>query len=290
MAGSSGGGKTKQQTTTVNNAPWTGQQPFLQEGFGAALQVLRDQERQFYPGQTFVPFSNQTNQALTNMESRVNQGAPGLQTAANTIFDTAAGNYLNSNPYLQGAIDVATRPVMQNYAENTLPGVASYFSQAGRYGSNAMQTGLRQAQDAANRQIGDISTGMAFQNYGQERGRQLQAAAAAPSAYGFQFLPDQMLAQIGATREGKAGEQLQDQINRFEFNQDAPWEELSRYMGLIGGSYGSSGTTSSFIPSSSAAGGILGGALGGATLGGQIGGPWGAGIGALGGGLLGAFR
>jgi hypothetical protein len=171
-----------------------------------------------------------------------------------------------------------------------------------------MQNALGQATEAQARALGDITASMANQQYMAERGLQQQAqlgqaqlASAAPSIYGQQFLPSQQLAQVGAAQEQIAALPLQEQMARYNFAQQLPYQQLSGYLSSVYGSpMGSYGTQSQTMPSNplinTAAGAGLG-YLGGQALGSYLTGspfsltsPSGYGIaGGLGGAALGGL-
>jgi hypothetical protein len=86
-------------------------------------------------------------------------------------------------------------------------------------------------------------------------------------------LPSQQLGQIGAAREQIAAQPLQEQMARFQFGQQLPYQQLSGYLSSVYGSpMGSFGTQtqSTSMPSNpiinTAAGAGLG-YLGGQALG-----------------------
>jgi hypothetical protein len=147
-----------------------------------------------------------------------------------------------------------------------------------------MQNALGQATEGFGRALGDVTSSIAGQQYQQERGLQQQAqlgqaqlAAAAPSIYGQQYIPSQQLAQIGAAREAIAAQPLQEQMQRFQFGQQLPYQQLSGYLSSVYGSpMGNFGTQtqSTSMPSNpfinTAAGAGLG-YLGGQALGSFIG-------------------
>jgi len=126
-------------------------------------------------------------------------------------------------------------------------------------------------------------------------------AQAGPQIYGQQFLPSQTLAQIGAQREAIAAQPLQEQMSRYAFEQQLPYQQLSGYLSSVYGSpLGSFGTPAAQPQFSGnrtigALGGGLAGGLGGYALGsmlpssflGGYGGAAGGALGAIGGGLLG---
>jgi hypothetical protein len=251
----------------------------------------------------------------------------------------AGGGFLSGSPYLEGLIQRATRPIAQQFTEQTLPGIASQFSGAGRYGSGAMARATGQAQEGASRAIGDIATNIAAQDYARERAfqeqarsglaglgqqaiqtqflgasglesaaqaaaqrqlsaaggiagteqiarqQQLAAAGMAPQFYSQQFLPSQQLGQIGAAREQISAQPLQEQMQRFQFGQQVPYQQLQGFLSSV---YGTPMTGSQIPATPQAQTNRLGQTLGGAILGSQLGGQFG-GIGGLSGGQTGAI-
>ena len=114
--------------------------------------------------------------------------------------------------------------------------------------------------------LANLGTQIYGQNYQQERGRQMQAAQLAPGLAGLDFNNIAALSQVGQTRENQAGQELQDQINRFNFQQQEPNQRLRDYMATVaGGSFGSQGSTTQPLYSNQA-GNILGLGLGAAGL------------------------
>jgi hypothetical protein len=173
-----------------------------------------------------------------------------------------------------------------------------------------MERALGTATEGYGRALGDITSNIAGTQYQQERGLMQQAqlgqaalAQAAPSIYGQQFLPAQALGQVGAQQEAVAGLPLQEQMARFQFGQQLPYQQLQGYLSSVYGSpMGSYGTQTTQQPlyqnrTTGALGGALAGGLGGYALGqafpslaGTLGSSYAApAIGAIGGGLLGGF-
>ena len=192
-------------------------------------------------------------------------------------------------------MQAATRPLEQQFSNQVLPSIASLYSKAGRYGSGAMQNALGQATESYGRAMGNITSTMANQQYMTERGLQQQAqfgqaqlAGLAPSMYAQQYLPSQQLAQVGAAQEQIASLPLQEQMARFNFQQQLPYQQLQGYLSSVyGNPMGGYGSQTTQAPNN-----YIGSALGGAGLGYLAGnamggyGATGAVLGALGGGLL----
>jgi hypothetical protein len=216
--------------------------PFLTTGLERAQQLfLTGPQPTFFQGQTYVSPSEQTLAALQQREDLARTQNPLLQQAQQAfgqsltgVGQTAGGAFLGGSPYRDQMIQAATRPLMQQFEQSTLPALQSAFSRAGRYGSGAQERAIGQATEATGRAIGDISTQIAAQDYARERALQVQAqqqqaalAAAAPSIYGQQFIPSEQLAQVGAAREAIAMQPLQEEMARFQFGQQLPFHDNS---------------------------------------------------------------
>jgi hypothetical protein len=266
------GGST---TTTQTSEPWSEQIPYLKNIFSEAERLYAAPGPDYFPGATVAPFSPETELALNAQAARAMAGSPLTRAAGEALGDTLSGGYLGANPYLQGAIDSAGRGVVRNYRNAVTPGVDSSFAQAGRYGSGAHLAAHSNAQQNLAQQLADISSGMSYQNYGDERARMQQAAMAAPALAQQDYLDIAQLAAVGRAREGGAQSLIDDQVARYNFAQQLPYNKLAQYAGLIQGNYG--GTTTATQSSGGA------GPLRGAATGFALGGPWGAAIGGLGG-------
>ena len=302
---------TTTQTSSVDPALL----PYLTQGLERAQSLfLTGQQPEFFPGQTYVSPSAATTEAIAQQEAIARQQSPVLQQAQQAyqaslgqVGQTAAGGFLNANPYQQAMMEAATRPLTQQFSQSVLPGISSLYSKSGRLGSGSMERALGTATEAYGRSLGDITANIAGTQYQQERGLQQQAqlaqsqlAGAAPSFYGQQFLPSQTLGQIGAQREAIAAQPLQEQMSRFAYQQRLPYEQLSGYLSSVYGSpLGQFGTPAAQPTYQNRTAGALGGALAGGlggyalgqafpqTFGGFLGGYGAPAIGALGGGLLG---
>ena len=269
MGGSSGGGGT--QTTQTSTAPWEAQQPSLKMGFQGAQELLGT-PREFFPGSTVVPFAPESTAAMGAQATRAMQGSPLLGQAQGYTSDVLGGQYLDpaGNPFLAGVSDSVLSAIR--------PGVDSMFAGGGRAGSPAHAEALGRG----------VSRGMApylFGEYGRERGAMEGAAARAPGLAQEDYGDISKLAQVGAMREGKAGEELQDMLSRWDFAQNEPTNRLATFSNLVSGNYGGTGmSTQTAQQQSNPLGNILGAGLG---LAGMAGGFPTAGGGSLGASALG---
>ena len=298
---------TTTQTSSVDPALL----PYLTQGLERAQSLfLTGQQPEFFPGQTYVSPSAATTESLAQQEALARQQSPVLQQAQQAytsslgqIGQTAGGGFLNANPYQQAMMEAATRPLTQQFSQSVLPGISSLYSKSGRLGSGSMERALGTATEAYGRSLGDITANIAGTQYQQERGLQQQAqlqqaqlAQAAPQFYGQQFLPSQALAQVGAQQEAISAQPLQEQLARYQFGQQLPYQQLQGYLSSVYGTpLGSYGTQTTNAPTyqnrgAGVLGGGIAGGLGGYALGQAfpaIGGTYGALGGAALGGLLG---
>jgi len=270
---------------------------------------LTGKQPEFFPGQTYVSPSAATTEAIAQQEAIARQQSPVLQQAQQAyqaslgqVGQTAAGGFLNANPYQQAMMEAATRPLTQQFSQAVLPGISSLYSRSGRLGSGAMERALGTATEAYGRSLGDITANIAGTQYQQERGLQQQAqlqqaqlAGFAPQFYSQQFLPSQTLAQVGAQQEAIAAQPLQEQLARYQFGQQLPYQQLQGYLSSVYGTpLGSYGTQTTNAPTyqnrgAGILGGGLAGGLGGYALGQAFPQTIGGGFGALGGAALGGL-
>jgi len=223
--------------------------PYLQMGLQRAQQLFFGAQPQMFQGQTYVSPSAQTEQALAQQEALATGAQPSLQAAQQAyqaslgqIGQTAAGGFLQGNPYQQAMLAAATRPLTQQFGEQVVPGIASLYSRAGRYGSGAMERALGGATEAYGRALGDVTSNIVGQDYARERGLQQQAqmgqaalAQAAPSFFQMGFLPSQALAQVGAAREQIAAQPLQEAMQRYQYSQQLPYQQLQGFLSSVYG-------------------------------------------------------
>lgn len=283
--------------------------PYLQMGLQRAEQLFFGQPQpSMYPEQMYVSPSGQTLEALGAQEAVAREGAAPLiagqqayAQALGGIGQTSMGGFLQGSPYREQAIQAATRPLQQQFSEQILPGISSMYSKAGRYGSGAMERALGTATEASTRAIGDVASNIAYNDYARERALQQQAqgqqaalGALAPQFYQSQMLPAQTLAQVGQAQEAIAAQPLQEAIQRYQFQQQLPYQQLQTYLSSV---YGTPLAASVYPTQPQAQTNQLGQAIGGAGLGylagnlfgGSTGGIANSTLGAGVGGLLGYF-
>jgi len=115
---------------------------------------------------------------------------------------------------------------------------------AGRYGSNVSADLQNRAATTLANTLANKAGELAYTNYGAERARQEAAVANAPQLAQADYADIAQLGQVGQTQEGYSQQALQDQINRYNYEANLPYQKLSQYAGLVAGTPQGSTTTS----------------------------------------------
>ncbi len=255
---------------------------------------------------------------------------PGMQTFQNAaagglgnqelagLRETASGQFLDAstNPFLM--------PQAERLLAEVLPQINSQYAAMGRQNSGLAsraasegatdalgglfmenynrergnQLGAQQAlagfgETARGRQLAGAS-GMGDM-YANERANQMQAMGAAPALSETDYADIARLQEVGSVREDLTQQGINEAMQRQQFENMAPWDQLGLFNSMIQGTYGGTTQQTSQAPRRSVGAGLLGGGVAGAGLG-YLGadalglsGPQGALFGGLGGGLLGGL-
>ena len=245
------GGDNQTSKTTSNQGPPAYLQPYLKYGAQQAQQLYQSSSPSYYPGSTVASQSPYTQAALQGTAARATNGSPLNAASSGYLQNVLGGDYLNAgNPY-QGALDQSILgPVSAN--------VNSQFSAAGRYGSGAHagELGTAEVNALAPYQYG---------NYQQERANQQAAAGMAPNQAAQDYVDLGQLAAAGQQQDQYGQSLVNANVDKWNYNQNLPYNKLSQYMGLLNGNnYGTQGTSTQTTPSQGFNwGGLLGGVLGG---------------------------
>lgn len=264
--GGAGGSQTTQQAE-----PWAPIQPMLQNLYANANNWYNTQQPSFYPYNTIAPQTPETLLANRFGANRAMYGSPyesaaqrqGVGTlngmgfsgnpSLNYLLGSMNGRFIGKNPYLKNAIASAQQPLVTQFANSTLPGITSMFALGGRYGSNAHQSTISDAEKNLLRGLGDVSTNMGNQAYGldrslqqqsvgmldqmynAERQRQIQAMGLAPQMQGMDYQNLAALSGIGQNQQNFGQQNINADMSRFGYNRDFPYEQLAKFSSLLSG-------------------------------------------------------
>ena len=304
MGGGKGGGGS---TTTVQKAdPWEGQQPYLQEIFQSAQQLYNNGQMapDYYPGQTVADQSQWTQDALQMQADRAQNGSPLIDNASDamnaiTTGSALAGNQgLNTLNQLAGEDNPYTGELFNRANSQVQASLDSNFNRAGRYGSGAHEAA---SADAANNLATQLYSSLwdkradaattAGQLYNSGIGQQIVAGQASQQLANQAYTDAAALGEAGAALDDYSQQQINADIDRYNYEQNQALMALQNYNNLIQGTYGGTTTTTG---QQNTSGSTLGNVAGGALAGGGLAYMMGAsnpiiGGAALAGGLLGLF-
>jgi hypothetical protein len=103
----------------------------------------------------------------------------------------------------------------------------------GRYGSAAQAEQEGRAQDIFARAMLEQGGQLAYGSAEAERARQMAATQAAPGMAAADYADIQRLLSTGQAQEQYSSAELQDAINRFNFEQNLPQQKLSQFANLF---------------------------------------------------------
>ena len=221
-----GGGSTTETTQNIDPAIL----PYITYGLDEAKGLYNSSSPNYYGGDTYVPASTQTTDALAMAEAKARAGSPLIDSAQTGALSTISGERLSAgNPYFNAMMENAAKPVINEF-NNAMGNISSKSALSGRYGSGAQ---ARMESDAS-RNLADAlaskSAELAYSNYGAERTRQDQAIANAGNLANQDFTSIQQLANVGAQNEDYARQKLESDIQRFEFNENKDYNKLESYL------------------------------------------------------------
>lgn len=221
-----GGGSQQTGTQTVTNSIDPMLKPYVEYGLGEAKRLYQN-PTPYAPFNTVVSPSTSTLQALSGIESRAMAGSPLMASAQQQLGRTISGDYLSGNPFFTGAFKAATRPIEQQFQQN-IGDIRSKVSSAGRYGSGAQTQLEGRAYDALAQGLSDIGGKLAYQNYSDERTRQENAIANAPTMAQADYNDLAKLLAAGTTREGYTQAEIADKLARYQY--DMPESRLGTFL------------------------------------------------------------
>jgi hypothetical protein len=244
-----------QQLQNIAGGSFLNANPFQQQMIQAATRPLEQQFSQaVLPGISSL-YSKSGRLGSGSMERALGTASEGFGRALGDVTSNIAGTQFQAERGLQQQALGQLANVSQQDIANRLAGA----------------TGLQSAQQAQFGTQLQAAGGLGTVQQ-QDLSRQLNAALAAPQVYGQQFLPSQVLADVGAQRESIAALPLQEQMARFEFGQQLPYQQLQGYLSSVYGSpMGAYGTQTTQTPlttnrTTNALSGALLGGMGGYAL------------------------
>jgi hypothetical protein len=239
-------------TTDTENTPWKPAQRQLEDILTEAQDLYGDRF-QFFPGSTTAQKSDLTAAGLSQVQEF---GQPSfVDDASNFLGQTLRGEFLGGqgqNPELDNMFELMSGRIGQQYQRITQPGIATRFGGSGRMGSPAEARARGVAQEGLGRSLSDAATQVYYGDYNARRQDQISALGLAPGVRATQRGDAAQLFAGGQVEEAYEQQGINEQISRFAFAQEEPWQRLERYQQLITGASRGYGTAE--VPSSGPSG------------------------------------
>jgi len=188
----------------------------------------------YYPGATVAPTDPTTTEAQNMALSMAREGSPNIDAAQAENLKTLQGGYYDSNPYLDATYNRAASGVTRAFNRAVLPNLESRFAGAGRMDSGAYQGALGEAGRGLAGELSGMATDIYGGAYQAERGRQNAAVGAAAPLAKAGYMGADVIGGVGAQRERYNQAQIDEMVQRFQFEQEAPYQSIARYANLIG--------------------------------------------------------
>lgn len=265
-----GGGSTN---TIQSTTPWAGQQPYLNNIYSGAQNLLASQAPQYFPDSTYAPVTPQQYGIASQLiNTGTSGGTPALQSAEGAATNTLSPGYTASTsvPFNQGNSVLSSElssnylnpwnsPSFQTVVGNTLasaiPAATSSFTNGNR-GNSGLETraatmaatdavgNLAQNQYQANQAIQNSAQQNAANDYLTQQGNQIKAMGLAP------LIDQTSMGDLTQALQASGMSQTDQQnmiaaaMQRYNYGQMLPWNQLSMFENAITGT-GSPGAQTS---------------------------------------------
>lgn len=266
--GGGGGGST-------DTGPWGPADPTLRQQLGE-INNLREGRRQYadvYNAWPLDPVSRRSDDTIAGQNEARRMATGGVRDTAfqsrranNLLMDPEQMLSPDSNPYLQESVEAAVRPMRQEFRETVLPGIGSQAVAQGAYTGVRPQIQQRVAGRDYGREIGDVTSQIYSDAYGQGLEAMTRGVSMAPATMQASLIPSQTLRQIG--NEDFEYRQAVREAERDIFEQEnrAPLERLRDSTNLATAVGGQGQAVTQQQPERNRVTGALGGAATGAGI------------------------
>jgi len=220
----------------------------------------------FYPGQQVAGINPTQEQGYNDLLSSARQAQQ-----AGSGLNNAMSGWLSAgpqwNPYLDRVINSYSNEMGRQFNENIIPGLRGQAIQANAAGGSASALAQSQAANDLQRTIGDQVGQLLANGFFGTQDRYLQTLNMAPGvmqgAAGLMGQPGAVQSTWGNLLQGQAQNNINAEMNRWNYYRDAPVNRLSAYSSFLQPGSGLYNQTTN----SSGGGGSTLGQLGNAAMG-----------------------
>lgn len=236
--------KTGGTTRTVGaSGPPEFQLPYVQQMMSEAQKLYQSPGPSLYSGSTVAGFTPAELQASEMAKSTATGPLSELGTAAlkNYNFGTTGALDVGNNPYLERVVEGAVRPIGRNLTENVLPNIRSGAVASGGYGGSRQGIAEGLAAGRTAEAIGDTTANIYSNAYGQGLNTFSQTMSQAPAIAGLLGAPAETMSSVGAQERAMEQAKINEDIARWQYEQNLPYTKLAEFSNLIRGPFGGQG-------------------------------------------------
>lgn len=259
---------SKQAGTTKNvsqTGPLAMQSPYLAGMLQSAHNLYMDETRPaYFPGSTVAPLAEAEGQARNYLSQYASQiAAPMAERTQQSLERAIGGEYMDAanNPYVQQMVKASTGDVSQDLLQRVLPAIKGGAIRAGQLGGSrqgiAEGLAIGEAARGAQRTAADINFGA----YNTGLNAMMQGFNLAPTVQSMGYTPADMLQAVGGQERAYDQAQINEQIARWQHEQNLPYVKLAEYANIVRSPMGGQTVTETQYPQTSSGAQIAGGAM-----------------------------
>lgn len=225
-----GGGGT--QTTTTGPSPE--QRAILNKQLGYADKMEGLGPMEFFEGDTTAGMSSDTEAGLAaQLEAAGDTGA--LSDTAMARFQDAMAYDPMNDPNTEKFLDAVTNPLISKYETQIAPKLSSAAVRGGAFGGDRAAIQQERAISNLTGQVTDARSKALQGMVDSNRKQQLGMLQQLPSMQNSALLSSRVLQDVGAAKEGYTQTDIDADRERFEFEQNAPRQNIRDASAMLSG-------------------------------------------------------
>jgi hypothetical protein len=240
---------TKGAGVNIAGMTGTGQQPFLQAGFGRAAELLNQGPPAYYPKQTLAGFTPMEQQAMADVKGYTQGPRPArMQQAAEQALTGGLGGQVdyNAGPFgqMRGALEENVLGSLTRPGTGMLPRLRQSLVE---YQPGGSSVGNMLQQQAISEAVTKGMTNPLAQAYmgaytgAQERVPQFMGQY--PTIMGAPLETMAAMGGVGEEQRAMNQAQMDRAMAQYQYETTAPQQALQQYLGNIAGQYGATQQT-----------------------------------------------
>jgi len=249
-------------TQTTQTAPASFQQPFIQQAFQEAQNLFENQTPQFFPGSLTAPLASDEIAAQQGARDLASGTIPDLLGQGNEAFGKAlvGPETILQTEAARNAGNAFVDPIFRNLTEQSLPNIRGGAIAAGQPGGSRQTLAENQAINQTTREASEALDRFFGGLLNSSIGARSDAIRQIPAITGAQLAPVELLAGIGGQNRAFDQAGIDEDVQRFNFGQNVPFQALQEFANLITLPLGSTVDSTSTAPERGTAEQIAGGA------------------------------